>query len=187
MKKMKTKRYQEGMSVEGDYESSDDYKNLISAAAREKADAEKPDASAAPAKAASFGEAFKSARGRGDKTFEYMGKKYTTEMAGGKKAPAAASTPAPARSPRMADTGDETERLARRYPSPVPRASLSDRSAAKAEGSFLDRQAYKRATQAEQAEDRRKAMGMKKGGVVSSASKRADGCAMRGKTKGRMV
>jgi hypothetical protein len=61
-------------------------------------------------------------------------------------------------------------------------------SAAKAEGSFLDRQAFdKRATQAEQAEDRRKAMGMKKGGVVSSASKRADGCAMRGKTKGRMV
>jgi hypothetical protein len=27
----------------------------------------------------------------------------------------------------------------------------------------------------------------KKGGSVSSASKRADGCAMRGKTKGRMV
>lgn len=27
----------------------------------------------------------------------------------------------------------------------------------------------------------------KKGGVVSSASKRADGCAVRGKTKGRMV
>jgi hypothetical protein len=34
-----------------------------------------------------------------------------------------------------------------------------------------------------------KAMGiaMKKGGKVSSASKRADGCAIRGKTKGRMV
>jgi len=28
---------------------------------------------------------------------------------------------------------------------------------------------------------------MKKGGKVSSASKRADGCAQRGKTKGRMV
>jgi hypothetical protein len=27
----------------------------------------------------------------------------------------------------------------------------------------------------------------KKGGMVSSASKRADGCAIRGKTKGRMV
>ena len=29
--------------------------------------------------------------------------------------------------------------------------------------------------------------GMKKGGKVSSASKRADGCATKGKTKGRMV
>ena len=29
--------------------------------------------------------------------------------------------------------------------------------------------------------------GMKEGGKVSSASKRADGCAIRGKTKGRMV
>ena len=31
------------------------------------------------------------------------------------------------------------------------------------------------------------APGMKKGGKVSSASKRADGCAIKGKTKGRMV
>ena len=30
-------------------------------------------------------------------------------------------------------------------------------------------------------------IGAKKGGMISSASKRADGCAMRGKTKGRMV
>jgi hypothetical protein len=29
--------------------------------------------------------------------------------------------------------------------------------------------------------------GMKKGGKVSSASARADGCAVRGKTRGRMV
>ena len=29
--------------------------------------------------------------------------------------------------------------------------------------------------------------GMKKGGKVSSASKRADGCAQRGKTRGKMV
>lgn len=32
-----------------------------------------------------------------------------------------------------------------------------------------------------------KSMGMKKGGVVSSASKRADGCASKGKTKGRYI
>lgn len=36
-------------------------------------------------------------------------------------------------------------------------------------------------------EQARKSMGFKKGGSVSSASKRADGCAVRGKTKGRMV
>jgi hypothetical protein len=33
----------------------------------------------------------------------------------------------------------------------------------------------------------KKPLDMKKGGVVSSASKRADGCAVKGKTKGRMV
>ena len=32
-----------------------------------------------------------------------------------------------------------------------------------------------------------KALGMKKGGSVSSASKRADGCATKGKTKGRII
>lgn len=37
------------------------------------------------------------------------------------------------------------------------------------------------------AEERREARGMKKGGKVSSASSRADGCCQRGKTKGRMV
>jgi hypothetical protein len=31
------------------------------------------------------------------------------------------------------------------------------------------------------------ATGMKKGGKVSSASKRADGCAIRGRTRGKMV
>jgi hypothetical protein len=36
------------------------------------------------------------------------------------------------------------------------------------------------------AEERREARGMKKGGMVS-ASKRADGCAVKGKTRGRMV
>jgi hypothetical protein len=35
--------------------------------------------------------------------------------------------------------------------------------------------------------ERRETRGMKKGGSVSSASKRADGIAVKGKTKGRMV
>lgn len=37
------------------------------------------------------------------------------------------------------------------------------------------------------AEAIKRARGMKKGGKVSSASKRADGCAQRGKTRGRII
>ena len=36
-------------------------------------------------------------------------------------------------------------------------------------------------------EMKRETRGMKNGGKVSSASKRADGCAVKGKTRGRMV
>ena len=45
----------------------------------------------------------------------------------------------------------------------------------------------------EEKEEERKAQrqaatqGMKKGGMVSSASKRADGCATKGKTRGKMI
>lgn len=38
-----------------------------------------------------------------------------------------------------------------------------------------------------EAEKKRESRGMKSGGKVSSASRRADGCAQRGKTKGRFV
>ena len=142
---------------EGGYEDTDDAKNLEMAAAREKADAEKP---AEPLKMASFKEAFAEARKAGDKTFEYMGKKYTTELA---KPKSESKTPA---GPRASDTGDELSRLLRRSPSPVPRTDLMRTSKGKVslgEASF------------------------KKGGPVGSASRRADGCAQRGKTRGRMV
>ena len=44
------------------------------------------------------------------------------------------------------------------------------------------------ANKLEDDEEKKKQPGMKKGGrVKSSASKRADGCAIKGKTKGRMV
>jgi hypothetical protein len=39
----------------------------------------------------------------------------------------------------------------------------------------------------EEEKKRKAASGMKKGGKVSSASKRGDGCCVKGKTKGRMV
>jgi hypothetical protein len=45
----------------------------------------------------------------------------------------------------------------------------------------------KRDVDDEKARSKIKAMGYAKGGSVSSASKRADGCATKGKTKGTMV
>jgi len=46
---------------------------------------------------------------------------------------------------------------------------------------------YRRLTAADIEAEKKKKMGMKKGGKVSSASKRADGCATKGKTRGKMV
>lgn len=167
--KRKIKRFNVGGM--DDYESSDDAKNLRLAADREAVEYEgekiaKPlreaaaAAKAEPMKMASFREAFKEARGRGDKTFEYMGKKYSTEMA---KPKSESKVPS---GPRLSDTGDEAERLIRRRPSPmaglktsIPRTSLG----------MADIGSYK------------------KGGKVGSASKRADGIAQRGKTRGRMI
>ena len=161
MKKMKVKRYQAGLGVQGDYESSDDAKNLIAAAEREKADFEAsqskmPDVGG-PLKMASFGEAFKEARNRGDKTFEYMGKKFTTEMAGGGKKPPA---------------GPKTAFQKRAAKQEAARAALAGARAAR------------RSEPLGQMSD---VIGAKKGGMVGSASKRADGCAQRGKTRGKMV
>jgi hypothetical protein len=45
----------------------------------------------------------------------------------------------------------------------------------------------RRLAQEEIAAGKKPSVPMKKGGKVSSASKRADGCAIRGKTRGRMV
>jgi len=88
----KVKRYEEG-----GYTETDDYKNLVSAQEREDVEAigdkfsktmpkaEPTTEMAKPLKKASFKEAFAEARRNGEKTFEWMGKKYTTELASEKK------------------------------------------------------------------------------------------------------
>ena len=93
-----------------------------------------------PLAKASFKEAFAEARAAGDKTFEWNGKKYSTEMAKPEKSFKEKAT-------KAGFTSAETK----------GGAALMTRK------------------------DR-----MAKGGMVS-ASKRADGCAMRGKTRGKMV
>ena len=201
MKKMKTKRYFAGEDVDSDYMSTDDYKNLESAATREKNEYLAGEtAKTEPLKMASFGEAFKDARGRGDKTFEYMGKKYSTETAGGKKsaapAPAAKSETKPkagsygeaARSGRtlgdlMTESANERERLAE-----AVRSGKEKTLGTKLREGFGR---FGRALLTGQPQGGMKKGGkvkkMAKGGSVGSASKRADGCAQRGKTRGKMV
>jgi len=190
MKKMKVKRYQAGLGVDSDYESSDDAKNLIAAAAREKADYEAsqskmPDVGA-PLKMASFKEAFAEARNRGDKTFEYMGKKFTTEMAGGKKA--SGSAPA-AKSESSRSTSSPTTRQGKRV-AEYKEALSNPAGDYKSSGSYGDAARSSRTLGdlfRGSARHPRTGATYKKGGSVGSASKRADGIAQRGKTKGRMV
>lgn len=192
--KRKVRKFKAG----GDYESSDDAKNLLAAADREAADskpAPKATTPAEPMKMASFGEAFKEARGRGDKTFEYMGKKYTTEMAGAKK-PAAASTPAskPAesKSSSYADAAKSSRTLGDVIKSDASKQADYRKSIAEGKEKSLGTKLQDFGRRFGRALMTGRPQGnteeYKKGGSVkSSASKRADGCAMRGKTRGRMV
>ena len=102
-----------------------------------------------PLAKASFKEAFAEARAAGDKTFEYMGKKYTTELAPSKPKTETKKTSSPATPKQLG------------FKAP-PRMSAEARV--------------------------KKERGMKSGGSVkSSASKRGDGCAVKGKTRGRIV
>lgn len=82
----------------------------------------------APARAQTFKEAFASARRAGDRTFEWQGKKYTTEMAGAKKpaapaasapAPSASRSVSPAPTPSRAEAKSELERESRRGTPPA--------------------------------------------------------------------
>jgi len=168
-------------------------------------------------KRGSFKEAFAAARKAGDKTFTFNGKKYTTELKGAKKAssrdaevPSPMSQTSPAsmtgkeRASEMARiqarggkdrmgesaagrvmqrlTASENEPATAPAPAPAPAPSRATPSFASLGGMTMrEKMAAMRG------------QGMKKGGSVkakpkmSSASKRADGCAMKGKTRGRMV
>jgi hypothetical protein len=133
---MKKHKFNEGGLPDYEREPDEQDRKMQEAAVAEYTDRKEKEAvMAKPLAKASFKEAFAEARAAGDKTFEYMGKKYSTEMAKPK--------------------------------APAKRKSLPGKAA---EGKMSD------------------VVGAKKGGMVkSSASKRGDGIAQRGKTRGRMV
>ena len=150
------------------YEDTEDYKNLIKAQERETKEAAEP-------KKMSFKDAFAAARKGGDKTFMFNGKKYTTELASEKKA-----------TPAKTDAEPKKERpnLFRRTVAALGGVKLpQDPGPEKEEEKSTTRPKPYSTAAAIQAKN----MGYKKGGMVSSASKRADGCATKGKTRGKMV
>jgi len=70
-------------------------------------------------------------------------------------------------------------------PPPAPKAETAEeRMVREAKQDAATEKGYKEATKPDRL---KKALPFKAGGKVSSASSRADGCAQRGKTKGRMV
>jgi hypothetical protein len=137
-----------------------------------------------PKKAKSFKEAFAEARSAGDKNFTWQGKKYTTALATNKSAVSSrdladankSSDPLGAlvRAKRFTDVGSEEDQRSRG----LNRAASGSDTDMRARG-------LKRAPSGSDVDMR--ARGFKSyasGGSVSSASSRADGCAVKGKTKG---
>lgn len=139
----------------------------------------------------SFKEAFAEARRGGGKTFEWNGKKYTTEMAGEKSA-----TPKAASKPMVTDTGDEIARLKARAPAPKPKYETRadalyrrnrEEAAAREAATPRGQDRILRGVRPGSVDPKTLLpTGMKKGGSVSKASSRADGIAMRGKTRGKI-
>ena len=121
-----------------------------------------------------FKQAFAAARKAGDKTFMFGGKKFTTELA----------KPTPKKDPdaNKGPSKEAIERLEKRA------ADVHKEQARKKEDTQTGSERLARKAEAFRTRMREQAKGMKAGGQVkSSASKRADGCAVRGKTRGKMV
>lgn len=124
----------------------------------------------------SFKEAFSRARSARLKSFVFKGKKYSTDLAAPKAKPAAAEPkllgPTPTKSRGMfSKMFNETRESDRKVVDAAIRGRLAREEAAKkAEPAMMHGGKVK---------------AYAKGGVVSSASKRADGCATKGKTRCR--
>jgi hypothetical protein len=163
----------------------------------------------------SFKQAFAAARKAGDSSFTWQGKKYTTEVAGSKKPSSEVkvtktetSVEAPSSSgprsggrgskPGMARVGsgrydDPTSSFSERVTSPLRK--LTDIFGRREEESVMRNMGVGREEARKRLEARKAASGMRhggsinkyrSGGSVSSASKRADGIAKKGKTRGKI-
>ena len=127
-------------------------------------------------KLSAFQQAFADARGAGEKEFTFNGKKYHTRTAED-VAPKIQQSKKPV-----------SERLAEDYKavSDVPTPNGTSAAAFEAKQKLLQRTRddFERAKRSEEGGE--SMVKLKKGGSVPSASRRADGIAQRGKTRGKM-
>lgn len=146
-------------------------------------------------KGQSFASAFREARGAGDKTFFWNGKKYTTDLAPSKGAPPAGEPGGAFRGRRAAsdeDFGREGRRTPRAPaaetpPSNAPTAATSRGAGRGYKLSDVERPGTRVRYDNEETSD----MTYKRGGSIKGYAKggkvRGGGCEQRGKTKGRFV
>ena len=125
----------------------------------------------------SFKEAFASARKGGEKTFEWNGKKYTTDVAKPKAAAPKAAAP-------KADVPAEKPKA--KYETPIDRYARENREAAQSEEQMSE---YKprRGRMIGDTEVDTNTLLPKQYAKGGSVSRRADGIAARGKTNCKMV
>lgn len=137
-------------------------------------------------KSTTFKEAFADARRAGSKTFMWRGKSYTTELAGAKKEASAKPEPTkiPASSgPRVGRAGQAVGPKMREYS--AEGAESARIKTEKQREEFSKDLADTPVARMFKAIRARGEAGYAKGGSVS-ASKRADGIAQKGKTRGKM-
>lgn len=140
-------------------------------------------------KTTTFKEAFAAARKSGDKVFEWNGKKYTSDLATEKKAApkveAATKSEPVAEKPKL--RYQSLQDRARDYEAERAKSGVGMYGTKKSEPKEERKPLPLRSTKSETGNKFMGSLGLKKGGSVSSASRRADGIATKGKTKGRMV
>lgn len=194
----KARRYAEGDVVDVD-------EGAISGPAPKEAVAEEARlvSSEKEEKPETFKEAFSKARRAGDKTFEWNGKTYSTKVAGESKSETKSTAPAERKSAASAESKPATRttnfpsgslagRIARSQGAvstvPEPTSSAGEKSARQRQETMdmFSRMGKKlqRYMGTQETRDRLKAEGYAKGGMT--ASKRADGIAQRGKTRGKV-
>jgi len=131
-----------------------------------------------PTKPANFKDAFAAARKAGDKTFEFNGKKFTTELASSK--PAAPKNEGMSMTRMDKTKAEDAKRLGEQM---VAR----DKAIVQQQGEKVVKDYKAKQARQKEANEYASIHGNKAGGKISSASRRGDGIATKGHTRGRYL